>query len=310
MGFAKILGQEPAVQGLRHAFEKNRVSHAYLFEGPEGVGKKTTALAFAELLLCQEPVGSEACGVCNSCHMMAAGMHPDLIIVAPDGKSIKIKQIRELRTRLGVSSRQGGYTVVVIEAADTMGIEAANALLKTIEEPQGPTVFLLLATSMRLPQTILSRVQRIHFRPLSEKVLVRLLGEDDERAQMAARLSRGSLTRARALLADEAAWEEKRARQEALEEKLASLTSTHPGHLVSYADTLMGKREEALEAVVMVRAWLEKRLRHDLTMGRDVGALLAATQDTTKALERLETNTEPAFIMGALFIEMSAHLRQ
>ena len=163
---------------------------------------------------------------------------------------------------------------------------------------------------MRLPQTILSRVQRIHFRPLSEKVLVRLLGEDDERAQMAARLSRGSLTRARALLADEAAWEEKRARQEALEEKLACLTSTHPGHLVSYADTLMGKREEALEAVVMVRAWLEKRLRHDLTMGRDVGALLAATQDTTKALERLETNTEPAFIMGALFIEMSAHLRQ
>lgn len=310
MGFAKILGQEPAVQGLHHAFEKNRVSHAYLFEGPEGVGKKTTALAFAELLLCQEPVGSEACGVCNSCHMMAAGMHPDLITVAPDGKSIKIKQIRELRTRLGVSSRQGGYTVVVIEAADTMGIEAANALLKTIEEPQGPTVFLLLATSMRLPQTILSRVQRIHFRPLSEKVLVRLLGEDDERAQMAARLSRGSLTRARALLADEAAWEEKRARQEALEEKLACLTSTHPGHLVSYADTLMGKREEALEAVVMVRAWLEKRLRHDLTMGRDVGALLAATQDTTKALERLETNTEPAFIMGALFIEMSAHLRQ
>ena len=120
----------------------------------------TTARALAALLLCEAPQGDDACGQCDACRQLVVGTHPDCIIVEPDGKSIKIKQIRDLRARLSNTASYGGYTVVLIDDADTMGIEAANAFLKTVEEPVGPTCFVLVTTHAdRLPDTIRSRAQ-------------------------------------------------------------------------------------------------------------------------------------------------------
>lgn len=312
MGLRDILGQDGAVKGLRHAFLKEHVSHAYLFEGPDGVGKCTTALAFAELLLCEAPQGADACGICNSCRMFRAGSHPDFITIVPDGKSIKIKQIRELRDRLSVASRQGGYTVVLMEDADTMGIEAANALLKTIEEPQGPSVFLLLAESDKLPKTILSRVQRLYFRPLSEGVMTTLLEGmgDSERMQLAIGLSEGSMTRALSLIEDEEAWNALTEQKQALEATMEDLSTLHSGDILRYCNAFMGKGEEVREQVVLIRRYLSEQLHLALQSGRDMAPLLAQFRDTALALEQLTTNTEPAFILGALFLRMAEHSRR
>ena len=122
MRFQEIVGQDVAISQLQRAHAHQRLSHAYIFDGPRGVGKMTTARALAALLLCEAPQGEDACGHCDACRQLEVGTHPDCITVLPDGKSIKIKQIRDLRARLSNMSSYGGYTVVLIDDADTMGI--------------------------------------------------------------------------------------------------------------------------------------------------------------------------------------------
>lgn len=311
MRFQDIVGQQTACTQLRQAYRHQRLSHAYIFDGPSGVGKMATAQALAALLLCQAPQDADACGCCNSCRQLQSGTHPDCHLVVPDGKSIKIKQIRELRNSLSSMATYGGYTVVLIDDADTLGIEAANALLKTIEEPQGPTCFILITSHAdRLPDTIRSRAQLLRFKPLGDANILRLLGEDSPEARRSAELAFGSLARAQALLHDPEQRDGLSQRIDKIRALLSHLISTHDGALLRYCDSFTGNREAVNEQVLLIRHHYRAQLKTALKEGSDLGPTVALLHCTNTALQRLQTNTEPSFILGALLIEMAHTLRQ
>ncbi|WP_110950629.1 DNA polymerase III subunit delta' [Pseudomonas bohemica] len=135
-------------------------AHAYLLHGPAGIGKRALAERLMHLLLCQQPQGLEACGQCKSCSLLTAGSHPDNYILEPEeaDKAIKVDQVRDLVSFVVQTSQMGGRKVVLIEPVESMNINAANALLKSLEEPSGDTVLLLVSHQpSRLLPTIKSR---------------------------------------------------------------------------------------------------------------------------------------------------------
>lgn len=147
---------------------QNRFPHALLINGPEGTGKACFALALANYVLCRNPQGGTACGRCRSCELTGSGGHPDLYQLKPDepGKPIKIDQIRELTDFIYSTAQQGGYRVVIIDPADSMNINAANALLKMLEEPGSNTLLMLLTHRLgQMMPTIKSRCQRVDMPP-------------------------------------------------------------------------------------------------------------------------------------------------
>lgn len=200
MKFMEIKGQSQPIGQLLGAIEKKRISHAYLFSGPDGVGKFLTAKAFAKILNCQNPINGDSCGECEFCRQADSGNSPQLIVVEPEGNSIKINQVRELQGRLKYKKTEDKYQLVIIREAHTMTLQGANSLLKVIEEPPEKTVF-ILTTSQRhsLLPTILSRCQTIKFNELSVEALNEILaakGTAAEQARLACLLAKGSAERA------------------------------------------------------------------------------------------------------------------
>ncbi len=171
------------LQGRR---QRDAMPHALLLCGPAGLGKRAFAQRFVRGLLCERAAQGEPCGTCRSCLLLAAGSHPDFIGLSfglrKDGvqrSEIVVEQIRELSARLAMSSQFGGWQVALIDPADAMNAAAANALLKTLEEPSTQTVLILLVDApWRLAQTIRSRCQRIEFQlPLAAAALAWLQAE-------------------------------------------------------------------------------------------------------------------------------------
>jgi len=208
--FKDIQGQQSAITFLRGALATNRVASAYLFAGPEGIGKTTTAFAFALLLNCEGPVDGDACMRCDSCRKIFDGNHPDIYLIGPEkeGRAIKIDQVREIERQIAFSPVSARYRVMIIDPAERMTDEAANAFLKTLEEPPPRNVFILTVKDPGdLFPTIVSRCQRVSFKPLApehiEDFLTHELHVDTERARLVARLSEGSLGRAQRLATDE-----------------------------------------------------------------------------------------------------------
>jgi DNA polymerase III subunit delta' len=197
---SRIVGQEQALALLRRALEARRLPHALLFAGPEGIGKATCAIALAAALNCESQPG-EGCEACVSCQKIGAGLHPDLIHLAPEGASIKIERVRALEERLSFAPNEASTRVVLIDGAERLTDGAANALLKSVEEPRPGTVFVLTSSAPhRVAPTLVSRCQRIRFVPLStrdvEGILDRRGVPGDERRSRAAALSEGSVARA------------------------------------------------------------------------------------------------------------------
>jgi len=232
MGLSRIRGQDAAIAHLRAAFESGRLGHAYLFHGPEGVGKETAALEFAAALNC-EAGRLEGCGTCAACRMAARLGHPDIHLLFPLPRDAKAEEVAAILADYakngyreadfgrkaailsveavleGVVAQAnqrpfvGPWKVFVIAEADSMTVEAANALLKTLEEPPAGTVIVLTTSRPNaLPATVLSRCQRIPFVRLSratvEDILVsdKRLGFTKARAKAAAALGQGSAGRA------------------------------------------------------------------------------------------------------------------
>jgi len=203
VSFKEILGQEKAVFLLKSAVRQNRVSHAYLFVGPAGVGKSAAALNFARLLFCESVSAGdvEPCDECPSCRKAAAGSHPDIQVLSPDGAFTRIDAVREACRRLSLKGFESMRKALIVSEAGTLNEESSNALLKTLEEPSAGTVIILLADSLKsvLP-TIASRCQRIVFSPLKDAVLQAILleryGMGREEARYLARLSEGCMEKA------------------------------------------------------------------------------------------------------------------
>ncbi|MCG6878384.1 MAG: DNA polymerase III subunit delta' [Deltaproteobacteria bacterium] len=201
MFFSQIIGQEKAKHLLESVVRRKRVPHAYLFTGVAGIGKTSTAKAFTMMLNCDTPSGLDGCGGCPSCRKILNGNFPDFITLEPDGQKIKIEQIRELNRSLGYAPFSGGYRVCVIHKAEAMTGEAANSFLKTLEEPPPGNIFVLNAAEPRdLLPTIVSRCQRVSFRPLKiEEIIAQLTKKtalDGPSVEILARAADGSLGRA------------------------------------------------------------------------------------------------------------------
>ena len=200
--FDELAGQEAVVAQLQDALAGG-MTHAWLFTGPPGSGRSVAARAFAAALLC--PYGG--CGTCPSCRQVRAGTHADLLLVRPDGLSYGVRQTRELVLRAAGAPSGGRWRVVLFEDADRCTEQAANALLKAIEEPPKRTVWLLCAPSAEdLVTTIRSRcrVMTLRVPPSSAvaQVLVERDGVEPSRALDAARAAQGHIGRARRLATD------------------------------------------------------------------------------------------------------------
>lgn len=199
--FSQIIGQEKAVGFLKKVLQGDRIPHAYLFTGVNGVGKSTTAMALARAINCGTDISDEGCGECITCRQLASGNFPDIIFIEPEGQNIKIEQIRELNRSLSFKPVSGKYRVTIINRAEMMTEEAANSFLKTLEEPPpGNIIVLKVVDPLDLLPTIISRCQKVPFHPLTREVIKRYLvekaGQDENTAWLAAGISEGSLGRA------------------------------------------------------------------------------------------------------------------
>jgi DNA polymerase-3 subunit delta' len=214
MVWSHIRGHDDRIAQLQQALQANRLGHAYLFVGPEGIGKRLVATAFSKALLCEQPGNTlQACGICPACKLVASQTHPDLLTVTtPEDKhELPIELIRQTCENLALKPVRGNRRVAIIEDADDFNEESGNAFLKTLEEPPPGAVLILLATSTdQLLSTILSRSQVLRFKPLSrvdlKAIVANQLSEDrwpEGRETQLLQLAQGRADLAMALVDDE-----------------------------------------------------------------------------------------------------------
>lgn len=172
--------QPVVLRMIRNSLIKQRVAHAYLFEGLRGTGKKDIGLLLTKALFCESLIdGYKPCETCHNCRRINSGNHPDVHLVEPDGLSIKVEQIRNLQAEFSKKGVESAKKVYLIVHADKMSISASNSLLKFLEEPSTQTVaFLLTEQPQRMLPTIVSRCQILTFQPLSPNVMVKQLIEN------------------------------------------------------------------------------------------------------------------------------------
>lgn len=183
MSYQPALGHEALHRRFADAVEKRKLHHAWLLHGVKGIGKATEAMAMAALYLCERRgADGVACGECHGCSMLRAGSHPDFITVErlEKKRDISVDQVREVLSFLALSGMESEKRVVLIDDAETMNIQAANALLKGLEEPSPGSLLLIVCHDlMRLPATIRSRCMLGHCAPLKDEQMNRVLSDMD-----------------------------------------------------------------------------------------------------------------------------------
>ena len=200
MSFKDIIGQDKAAALLGKILKERRVGQAYLFVGPDGVGKGISALTFAKALNCLKS-DTDPCGACESCTKIERSVHPDVSVLKDSADKVKIHEIRALQNAISLKPYEGKNKVFIIENAERLTEDAAHAFLKTLEEPPGHSVIILTGSNLeRILPTIQSRCHIIRFLRLGvddiKGFLVKRHGLDESEAQLLARLSNGSLSRA------------------------------------------------------------------------------------------------------------------
>jgi DNA polymerase III subunit delta' len=202
-----IAGQEHAVATLLRAVDSGRLAHACLFDGPESVGKRSTALGLALALCCTEAPGS-GCGTCDACRRIEAGRHPDVLTFVPETAQYLVEQAREIVALAATRPHEAPVRMFILDSADCLNPSSANCLLKTLEEPfPGNHLVLVTAAPDRLLPTIRSRTQRIRFLPLGTAALMKIAlqrGASPAQAETAAALSGGQAGRLLQAIASDA----------------------------------------------------------------------------------------------------------
>jgi len=328
------LAQPHALRQLQAELAAGHLSHAYLLVGPPHVGKMSLALDIARAVNCAAPVPERPCGGCRQCKRITAGHHADVLVitlqhVAVQRREISIDEVRTVERQAALKPFEGASRVFIFDSADHMSEEAANALLKTLEEPPPQSLLILLAIQpdLLLP-TILSRCRRIDLRPMPQDALARYLMEShqvpDSQAQLLARLSKGCVGWALKALKEPTVLEHRQTEMEravslmdgSLEQRFsaasdvstiyyrdraAAMNSIHTW-LQWWRDLLLVK--ESAEAVVYNLDYLEtlkeKAARYSAA---EISAFLAAILDALKAIE---ANVQPRLALEALMLRMPA----
>jgi DNA polymerase III subunit delta' len=332
-----IIGHEAAVDQLARAVQSGRINHAYLFTGPDGVGRGTLARTFASALVCDAARESRPCGACSACRRVSEGIYPDVTTVSLESQLaasekrdsrntvISIETIRELRSSVSLRPMESDWRVAIIEDVDRVSRDAYDALLKTLEEPPPFVVLLLIATEFAaLPETIRSRCRHISLEPLPRELVAEELGKrgiDSDQADLIARLTRGRIARALELTADQETLEQ---RNELVQRSVEMIGDP----LVALAEVRRlaevyrrGQRDQVQQEIdQMIGLWRDLLLHvagrpDDVTNIDVIGDLIAAGQGwqlaeiqraveaCSQALHDLSVNVQPRLALNTMVIQ-------
>lgn len=304
MVWDNVIGHGWAVEVLRRQVGAGDLRHAYLFLGPDRIGKRTLAQALASAILCPDPPQPGVpCGSCGTCRQAAAGAHPDLhlIRVPEDASSIGIDQIRELQGQIALSPYQAEHRVVLIEDAAGMTTAASNALLKTLEEPPPNVILILLAEATeQLLATIASRCTHFPLRPVTRVAIMQALenlSEDREAVALAAALSSGRPGAAIELLQDEAALPQRLERIQAL---LTLIDTGLAGRFAFVSEQLNEKTRQANAQIAgqVLEDWLS--VWRDVLLARTGVETPPANPDFREAVQKLSGRLSEGEILRVL----------
>lgn len=318
MALHDVKGQQRAVDALRSALAKQQVHHAWLFQGPEGVGKELTASSFAQALVCPEKP-FEGCGKCSACTRVMKRNHPDVTWVMPEAeqvergmagrsdftntpsRDIRIEQVRKLQERLAFRALESQYKVTLIITAHAMNQNAQNALLKTLEEPPKDTVLILVSSAPdKLLPTIRSRCSKANFGPLPLEFIASQVkaaakkGMDDSLAHQIAAMASGSLSRALSL--DPATLESRKELIEAFEK----LRADDASGWLSLAESWAEDRVTAETSLEVLQVWFRDvaltQVGSDALVNADLKTLAseAVTRVSPARLQRRSTLIDEA----------------
>jgi DNA polymerase-3 subunit delta' len=322
-GWRKIVGHGWAVRLLNSVVINEQPGHAYLITGPDHIGKMTLARTFAQALNCAAPLGSRPCGECRACRLIAEDKHPDVRVILPEisargAPSIKIEQIRQLQQELSLSAYEVRYKVAILRRFDAANINAANAFLKTLEEPPSNVILLLTAADAdTLLPTINSRCRAIRLRPIAtsliEETLMTTRHVKTEEANLLAHLADGRLGWAVRAHEDATLLKEREAHLDSLYQGLG-------GSLVgrfSLAETLSRKAESLPPMLTTWLSWWrdvallaygrrvdealsnidQVELIHEMAGRWPRGGVLSALQQTEAAIRQLGQNANARLVL-------------
>jgi DNA polymerase-3 subunit delta' len=321
----KLVGNEWAVDMLKKHVVNGTTRHAYLFAGPPGLGRRTLALCFAQALNCQTPVAPGVpCGECRDCRQIAAMQHADLTVIQADaeGGTLKVDQIREARRSLTLKPYQANYRVALFLRFQEANDNAANALLKTLEEAPSYAVLILTADNPeQLLPTIVSRCEVLRLRPLQVDQVQKELenrGLEGDRAKLIAHISGGRVGYAQRLIGDASLLG---SREERLND-LQSLISASRVEKFAYADKLARDKESMRQAVlVWLSYWRDVMLRtahastplvnvdrnveiEDLAQRLDLSIARGVVSSLEQVLEKMERNVNSRLLAEVLLLDL------
>ncbi len=337
---SQLRSQETALRTIDWALESGRVHHAYLFAGPDGVGKELAAFGLAQALVCERRGAADAgpnlfgvvekppirpCGECSACtravprEELRRPLHPDVVVIerglytpqqigtrSPETQDISIHQVRTLvLARAAFAPHEGRAKVFVVRRAEELSISAANALLKTLEEPLPKTHFILLSSQPEaLLPTILSRTQRVRFAPLPDELVAELLvarGVEATRARDIARLAGGSVETGM-LLADP---DESDTRERFVESALAATTSGGIDDVLALAESAQTDQDRRPSTVAALASALAARAAEAARAGRpDAETYAIRGRFALGALEHLAANGAAQLVVEAMLMRM------
>lgn len=330
MPFRDLIGQPHARRILQGAVRSGRISHAYLFVGPAGVGRLFAARAFAQTLLCLAG-GDDACGMCGPCRKVAGGTHPDLRVIAPgrtdagaERRAVAIDQVRDLKRDAAYPPYEGRWKIFIIEDTEQMRAEAANSLLKVLEEPPARTVLILLSESTEgLLPTLVSRAQLVRFALVPTAEIMDALTARRVSAAQARYLAAVACGRVGAALEAATAGEEVLARRN---EVLRMLRTVEGGDVIAgldAADAVARQKDEIERWLDVALLWfrdlaiwqvagdpgllanLDRQAEVVAGAARISGERLSRTVDAIEqAKAALRRNINPRLILETLFIQM------